>query len=110
MKGWYELDRSSDSQYKFVLKAANAEVILVSELYTQKASALNGIESVRENCSTDANYRRLEAENGQAYFNLVAQNYEVIGTSELYSSMQMRDKGIESVKINGVSDVIKDIC
>jgi len=109
MKGWYELERSSDNQYKFVLKAANAEVILVSELYTQKASAINGIESVRKNCGSDDSFKRLEASNGQAYFNIVAQNHEVIGTSELYSSAQMRDKGIESVKVNGVSAVLKDL-
>lgn len=109
MKGWYELERSSDNQYKFVLKAANAEIILVSELYTQKASAVTGIESVRKNCDADDNFKRLEASNGQAYFNLVAQNHEIIGTSELYSSAQMRDKGIESVKVNGMSAILKDL-
>lgn len=109
MSGWYELERSSDNQYKFVLKAANSEIILVSELYTQKHSAVNGIESVRKNCHADENFRREEASNGQAYFNLVALNHEIIGTSELYSSAQMRDKGIESVKVNGLSQVVKDI-
>ena len=31
------------------MKAGNAEIIATSELYTSKASAKNGIESVREN-------------------------------------------------------------
>lgn len=34
MSGWYELKKSSNGQFRFVLKAANAEVILTSELYT----------------------------------------------------------------------------
>ncbi len=109
MKGWYELSLSKDKQYMFVLKAANSEVILVSELYKQKESAENGIESVRANCADDSNFKRLTASNGQAYFNLVAKNHEIIGTSEMYSSPQMRDKGIESVKANGVSSVVKSI-
>lgn len=36
MAGWFELSHSSDGQFYFVLKAGNAEVILTSELYTQK--------------------------------------------------------------------------
>ncbi|MCV5341520.1 DUF1508 domain-containing protein, partial [Escherichia coli] len=34
MAGWFELDKSSNEQYKFVLKAGNGEIILTSELYT----------------------------------------------------------------------------
>ena len=39
MAGWFELDKSSNEQYKFVLKAGNGEIILASELYTTKSSA-----------------------------------------------------------------------
>ncbi|MBK0560624.1 YegP family protein, partial [Klebsiella pneumoniae] len=42
MAGWFELDKSVNSQYKFVLKAGNGEVILTSELYTSKSAAENG--------------------------------------------------------------------
>lgn len=48
MSGYYDLKRSGD-QYMFNLKAANHEVILTSERYTSKASALEGIASVRQN-------------------------------------------------------------
>ena len=53
MASWYELSKSKDDQFKFVLKAANSEIILTSELYEAKASAENGIASVRANCGTD---------------------------------------------------------
>lgn len=47
MAGWYELTNSSDGQFRFVLKAGNAEIILTSELYKTRASAENGISSVQ---------------------------------------------------------------
>ena len=43
MAGWFELSKSSDNQFRFVLKAGNGETILTSELYTSKASAEKGI-------------------------------------------------------------------
>ena len=49
MAGWFELSKSSDNQFRFVLKAGNGETILTSELYTSKASAEKGIASVRSN-------------------------------------------------------------
>ena len=49
MAGKFHLKKSSDGQFRFVLKAGNGETILTSELYKQKASALNGIESVKKN-------------------------------------------------------------
>ena len=46
MAGYFELSKSSDGQFRFVLKAGNHETILTSELYKTKAAAENGIESV----------------------------------------------------------------
>lgn len=46
------IHRAEDGQYYFVLQAANNEVIAVSEMYKQKASALNGIESIIESSTT----------------------------------------------------------
>lgn len=108
MAGWYELSKSSDGQFKFVLKAANAETILTSELYKARASAEKGIASVQNNCAEDERYERKTASNGKAYFNLKASNGQVIGSSQMYASEASRDKGIESVKSNGATTVIKD--
>ncbi|MEB5476486.1 YegP family protein [Acinetobacter pollinis] len=109
MSGWYELSKAKDGQFHFVLKAGNGEIILTSELYKAKASAFNGIESVQKNSPEDGKYERLEAKNGKLYFNLKAVNHQVIGTSQMYSSTQTRDHGIESVKINGASEKVKDL-
>jgi uncharacterized protein YegP (UPF0339 family) len=51
MAGKFVIKKSGD-QYHFVLKSGNGEIIATSEQYTNKASAMNGIESVRENAPT----------------------------------------------------------
>lgn len=108
MAGWYELSKSSDGQFRFVLKAGNGETILTSELYKAKASAENGIASVQTNCTLDERYERKSSSNGKPFFNLKAANSQIIGSSQMYSSEAARDNGIESVKTNGTTTVIKD--
>lgn len=108
MSAWFELSKSSDGQFRFVLKAGNAETILTSELYAAKASAEKGIASVQSNCASDERYERKESANGKAYFNLKAANHQIIGTSQMYASPASRDAGISSVKANGVSTTVKD--
>lgn len=108
MAGWFEINTHKNGQYGFVLKAGNAEVILTSEQYVAKASAVNGIESVRANSTNDARYDRLTAKDGSFYFNLKAANRQIIGSSQMYSSDAARDKGIESVKTNGQTPSSKD--
>ena len=39
---------------------------------------------------------------------MLAKNHKIIGTSEMYSSTQMREHGIESVKKNGITMVLVD--
>lgn len=108
MAGWFELSKSSNDQFRFVLKAGNGEVILTSELYTTRAAAEKGIASVRVNSPQDAHYEKKTATNGKFHFNLKAGNHQVIGTSQLYVTEQSRDKGIASVKTNGTSETVKD--
>lgn len=106
MSAKYEIYSGKNGQFYFRLKAANGEVILASEGYVSKAGCENGIASVKKNAGDEAHYDRLTAKDGSPYFNLKAANHQVIGRSEMYSSPQARDKGIESVRKNGpVADV-----
>lgn len=99
----YKHDRNTQP-YHWVLKSPNGETILTSEAYASEAGALNGIRSVKVNCKTDSNYKRLTANNGSPYFKLNSpDNGQTIGVSEMYSSIQARDNGIESVKENGTT-------
>ena len=109
-EGYYVLIKHSGIKepYHWVLKAPNHEVILKSENYASKHGALNGIESTQKNCPLNKNYDRLKANDGSPYFNLNAGNGKIIGTSEMYSSEQMRDHGIEAVKNYGITSYIKD--
>lgn len=100
MAAKFELYQDKAGEYRFRLKAGNGEIILVGEGYKQKASAENGIDSVRRNALLDARYERKETSSGKPMFNLKASNGQVIGTSETYSSESARDNGIESVKRN----------
>lgn len=106
-RGYYTQFTGRDCQYYFNLKAGNHEIILQSEGYKSKQSALNGIESVQKNCTEDDNYERKVATDGSPYFVLKAKNGETIGKSEMYSSEQMMEEGISSVKKNGVTLTIK---
>ena len=109
MAGWFELSKSSDGQFRFVLKAGNGEIILTSELYTTKGATENGIASVRTNSPLDERYEKKTASNGKYHFNLKAANHQVIGTSQLYASEASRETGIASVKNNGTSQTVKDL-
>jgi hypothetical protein len=110
MAGKFEIYKDKAGEFRFRLKAdGNWEIILVSEGYTTKSSCENGIESVKENAPHDERYDREDAANGEYYFNLKAVNRKIIGTSEMYTSKQSRDKGIESVKKNAPDAEIDDL-
>ena len=108
LAGKFHLKKSSDGQFRFVLKAGNGETILTSELYRAKPSALNGIESVRKNAPLNERYERKLDKAGHPRFNLKAANHEIIGSSESYSSDAARDAGIESVKANAPTASVED--
>ena len=98
--GKFVITKRANGEFQFNLKAGNGQTILASEGYTTLAACKNGIESVKRNAPEDARYDRKEAKNGAPYFNLKATNGQVIGTSEMYSSVAARENGIESVKKN----------
>ncbi|MDZ5145172.1 MULTISPECIES: YegP family protein [Microbacterium] len=52
MAGKFELYKSPNGQFRFRLKAGNGEIIAVSEAYTTKAAATNGIQSVKNNADS----------------------------------------------------------
>jgi uncharacterized protein YegP (UPF0339 family) len=109
MHGYYELKNTGTGKFHFSLKAGNHEVILSSQTYTDKASAENGIGSVRENGTHDARFERKLSAVGEPYFNLKASNGQIIGTSEMYESEAERDNGIKSVAKHCLSTQVKDL-
>jgi uncharacterized protein YegP (UPF0339 family) len=51
MAGKFVITKDKKGEFRFSLKAGNGEIIAISEGYAAKASALNGIESVRKNAA-----------------------------------------------------------
>lgn len=97
-----------DGDSYFNLRAGNGEIVLQSEGYENKAGALGGIDSVWTNGVEDAQYEVFETDYGQAYFHLKASNGEVIGRSEIYSTLDGAERGLESVRSLIASGKIAD--
>ena len=108
MAGKFELKKSKNGKFHFNLLAANGQIILTSEMYEAKASAVNGIESVKKNGGTAARYDKLSAKDGSPYFTLKAGNGQVIGQSQMYSSESARDNGIQSCVTNAPGASVDD--
>ena len=108
MAGKFELKKSKNDKYFFSLLAGNGQIILTSEMYESKASAVNGIESVKKNSPDDARYDRLTGKNDAPYFVLKAGNHQVIGNSQMYANQASRDNGIASCKTNGPTAAVDD--
>ncbi len=109
MAGKFELKKSKNDKFFFSLLASNGQSILSSEMYEAKASAANGIESVKKNAADDARYERLTGKDGSPYFTLKAGNSQVIGQSQMYSSEKARDGGIDSCKTNAPGASVVDL-
>jgi uncharacterized protein YegP (UPF0339 family) len=109
MAAKFEVKATANGQFMFSLKAGNGQVILTSEMYKAKASALNGIESVKKNSADASKFHELESKKGEPYFVLKAGNGEIIGTSEMYSSASALKNGIESVMENAPKAEIADL-
>lgn len=107
MAGKFELKTTKNGLFHFNLLAGNGQIILASELYESKASALNGIESVKKNAVLDGSYQRFKSSNGKPYFVLKAGSGQVIGKSEMYESEAGRDNGIEAVKKNARDPIVE---
>lgn len=109
MAGKFELYKDKAGEFRFRLKAGNGQTILASEGYKARASAMNGIESVKKNSAIDGRFERKTTKSGKAMFNLKASNGQVVGTSESYESDGARDNGIESVKKNAPEASVVDL-
>ncbi|MBK6949402.1 MAG: YegP family protein [Haliscomenobacter sp.] len=94
----FEIYQSEGGKFYFRLKASNGQVILSSQGYTAKASAISGAESVAKNAASRNNFEVKTAADGSPFFNLLsAANKQVIGTSQMYSSSAAMEGGIDSV-------------
>lgn len=106
----------------FNLRAGNGQVIATSEVYNSKTSAMNGIESVKKNCTAviedqtksdytvekNPKFEMYKDKKGEVRFRLKAGNGQIIATSEGYKDSAACKNGIESVKKNAPTAEIVD--
>lgn len=107
--GKFEITTRKNGEFQFNLKATNGQVILTSEGYKTKASCLNGVESVRKNCQEEKRFNIKVASNGKPYFNLMASNGQIIGSSQMYANEANMKNGIASVQKNAPDAAIVDL-
>ena len=108
MAGTFVVAKAKNGKFRFSLKATNKQVVLTSQLYTARSSALRGVESIRKNVVVDARFLLKTARDGSPYFVLMGRNGQVIGTSETYKSTAAMRKGIASVRANARSAKVVD--
>ncbi len=96
--------------FTFAFLGEDGKTIVRSENYKEKRSAINGIESVKKNCLTDARYEMKEAKNGKLFFNLKAVNGQAVGTSMMFATVDDRDKAIAELKGNAPDCAVDDEC
>ena len=107
--GKFEITARKNGEYQFNLKATNGQVILTSQGYKSKATCLNGVESVKKNSQDEKRFEVKQASNGKPYFNLMATNGQVIGSSQMYASEATMQNGIASVMKNAPEAEIVDL-
>ncbi len=88
----------SDKGFRFNLHAKNGEIVLSSESYTTKAAAWNGAFAIQDASAQDASFTVKTAADNSFYFTLTAENGEVVGVSETYTTKAAAQAGIQSVK------------
>ncbi|MBK6937521.1 MAG: YegP family protein [Chitinophagaceae bacterium] len=107
--GKFVLVTRKNGRYQFDLVNRNGHSILHKDGYHSKASALNGIASVKKNAENDNNYKRKKTKDAALVFTLAATNGKVIGTSERYENPDVMEKIIMQVKKIAPSSAIDDL-
>ena len=93
----FQIYQTKTGKYRFRLCAVNGQIILTSQSYAAKSSAMKGVASVQKNAESTAQFVVGEAKNGALYFNLKAANSQVIGTSQMYKTKASCTNGIKAV-------------
>ena len=116
----FNITAAASDQFKFDF-SYNSEKIFWSENYKQKASAKNGVESLKKNApdaaivdlskgETGSGYRFeiVESKDGQHFVRFVAANGETMARTETYASKSSAKNAIESLKKNGPGAEVVD--
>ena len=85
-------------KFRFNVHAKNGAIVLSSEQYTTEAAAFNGAFAVQAEGQDAANYAIKENSSGGYYFTLTAQNGQIIGVSQQYTTRAAATSAITSLQ------------
>ena len=88
----------SQAGFRFNLHAGNGETVLSSESYTTKEAAWNGAFAIKDAAALEASFTIKTATDNRYYFTLTAENGQVVGVSQMYTSRTAAQAGVTSVK------------
>lgn len=108
MPGKFEIYKDKGGKFRFRLKASNGQIILASQGYRSRSSAVGGIGSVQRNSQVEKRFEKKNS-SGKFMFNLIATNGQVVGTSERYDTERARNNGIASVVKNAPGAAVVDL-
>ena len=115
--------RNTKAGFHFNLKAGNGEIVATSEVYNTLRSCMNGVDSVKRNAPKAAledqtaegckkekcpKFEVYTDKKGEFRFRLKATNGQIIAVSESYKAKDSCLNGIESVKKNADSPVVRE--
>ena len=109
MASKFVVKKDRGGQFMFNLIANNGRVVLTSERYKSKVSALNGIKSVKKHAKAEKNFDRSKAKGGGLCFVLKASNGEPVGRSQVYKGASGCTGGIASVRRCAPGSKIDDL-
>ncbi len=93
----FEVFTGEDKKFYFHLRAGNGEIVLGSQGYTAKSSAMNGIKSVDANGIEASQWDVFEAISGEYGIRLLAANGQTIAGGELYTTKESAENAVQTI-------------
>lgn len=104
----FQFKKAANGEFHFTLLDSDDQSLLQSEMYKTRASAENGIESVKKNAGDDGRYDRKTSSNGKNYYVLKAGNGQVIGQSKMFDNAAAMEAAISAVKSGAAGASVDD--
>lgn len=104
----FEITKSDGGEFFFKLLSPDGKTLVRSEGYKAKASCTNGIESVRKNSTDDKRFDRKTASDGRPYFNLMASNGQIVGTSPMFADAAACSAAIAAMQKGATAAAVDD--
>lgn len=108
MPASFIIDRASNRQFYFLLQCSIGATLLTSYTFVFRISCFRAIDAVKTACMQDSNFQTGIATNKQYFFVLRGNDEEILGTSQYYNTIQLRDEAMNRVKKETAEALLQD--